>query len=116
MGRELAGRYPRAARVFEEANDALGIDLRALCFDGPQEDLDRTANTQPALLATAIASLRAAEDAAEGLAGPKVVMGHSLGEFTGLVVGGVTSPPLTPGASPPRGRALPAPTPPRRRG
>ncbi|OLC20647.1 MAG: [acyl-carrier-protein] S-malonyltransferase [Chloroflexi bacterium 13_1_40CM_68_21] len=88
MGRELAGRYPRAARVFEEANDALGIDLRALCFDGPQEDLDRTANTQPALLATAIASLRAAEDAAEGLAGPKVVMGHSLGEFTGLVAAG----------------------------
>src|SRR2546425_12945614 len=89
MGRDLAGRYPRAARVFEEANDVLGIDLRALCFDGPQGDLDRTANTQPALLATAIASLRAAEDAAEGLAGPKVVMGHSLGEFTGLVAAGV---------------------------
>src|SRR2546425_11894014 len=88
MGRELAGRYPRAARVFEEANDALGIDLRALCFDGPQEDLDRTANTHPALLSAAIASLRAAEDAAEGLAGPKVMMGHSLGEFTGLVAAG----------------------------
>src|SRR2546425_2337059 len=93
MGRDLAGRYPRAARVFEEANDVLGIDLRALCFDGPQGDLDRTANTQPALLATAIASLRAAEDAAEGLAGPKVVMGHSLGEFTGLVAAGGPTPP-----------------------
>ncbi|HEV8469603.1 MAG TPA: ACP S-malonyltransferase [Candidatus Limnocylindria bacterium] len=88
MGRDLADRYPRAARVFEEANDALGIDLRALCFDGPKEDLERTANTQPALLATAIASLRAAEEAADGLAEPKVVMGHSLGEFTGLVAAG----------------------------
>src|SRR5205807_2590963 len=50
MGKDLAARYPTAARVFEEANDALGVDLRALCFDGPQEELDRTANTQPAVL------------------------------------------------------------------
>src|SRR5207249_10108705 len=42
MGKDLAERYPSAARVFEEANDAIGVDLRALCFDGPQDDLDRT--------------------------------------------------------------------------
>ncbi len=89
MGKDLAGRYASAARVFEEANEVLGIDLRGLCFEGPAEDLDRTANTQPALLATSIACLRAAEDAAGGLADPRFVLGHSLGEFTALVAAGV---------------------------
>src|SRR5438874_4290776 len=89
MGKDLAGRYTSAARVYEEATDALGFDLAALCFDGPAEDLDRTANTQPALLATSVACLRAAEDAANGLADPAFVLGHSLGEFTALVAAGV---------------------------
>src|SRR2546428_7381363 len=64
MGKDLAERYPSAARVFEEANEAVGVDLRALCFDGPQDELDQTANTQPALVAASIAALRAAEEAA----------------------------------------------------
>src|SRR5213594_3818670 len=63
MGKDLAERYPSAARVFEEANDAIGVDLRALCFDGPQDELDKTANTQPALVAASIAAFRAAEEA-----------------------------------------------------
>ncbi len=89
MGKDLADRYPSAARVFEEANDAIGIDLRALCFDGPQDELDRTANTQPALVAASIAALRAAEEAVGAhLPEPVVVLGHSLGEFTALVAGG----------------------------
>src|SRR5256712_12406994 len=88
MGKELAERYGAAARVFEEANDVLGIDLRGLCFEGPAEDLDRTANTQPALLATSIACLRAAQEAAGGFADPRFVLGHSLGEFTALVAAG----------------------------
>jgi [acyl-carrier-protein] S-malonyltransferase len=89
MGKDLAERYASAARVFEEANDAIGIDLRALCFDGPQDELDRTANTQPALLAASIAALRAAEDAADGpLPEPVAVLGHSLGEFSALVAAG----------------------------
>jgi [acyl-carrier-protein] S-malonyltransferase len=89
MGKDLAQRYTSAARVFEEANDALGIDLRALCFDGPQDDLDQTANTQPALVASSIAALRAAEEAAGApLREPAVVLGHSLGEFSALVAGG----------------------------
>jgi [acyl-carrier-protein] S-malonyltransferase len=88
MGKELAERYGSAARVFAEANHALGMDLRALCFAGPQEQFDLTANTQPALLAACIAALRAAEEAAGGLPEPTVVMGHSLGEFTALVAGG----------------------------
>src|SRR5206468_2803358 len=54
----------------------------------PQSDLDRTANTQPALLTASIAALRAAEEAAGGLGEPVVVMGHSLGEFTALVAAG----------------------------
>src|SRR2546425_13120102 len=89
MGKDLAERYASAARVFDEANDALGFDLRALCFDGPQDELDRTANTQPALLAASIACLRAAEEAMGGpLPEPVVVLGHSLGEFSALVAGG----------------------------
>jgi [acyl-carrier-protein] S-malonyltransferase len=88
MGSDLAARYRSAAQVFAEANDALGFDLRRLCFEGPQEELDRTANTQPALLASAIAALRAAEEASGGLAKPILVLGHSLGEFTALVAGG----------------------------
>jgi len=89
MGKDLADRYPSAARVFEEANEAIGIDLRALCFDGPQDELDRTANTQPALVATSIAALRAAEEAMGApLPEPVVVFGHSLGEFSALVAGG----------------------------
>src|SRR2546428_2258585 len=92
MGKDLVGRYVSAAQVFEEANDALGIDLRALCFEGPAEELDRTANTQPALLATSIACLRAAEEAAVAPAKPRLVLGHSLGEFTGLVAAGALAP------------------------
>ena len=88
MGRDLAEHHPSAARAFEEAGDALGLDLRALCWNGPQSDLDRTANTQPALLTASIAALRSAEEAAGGLGEPVVVMGHSLGEFTALVAAG----------------------------
>ena len=86
MGKDLAERYPSAARVFEEASDAIGVDLRTLCFDGPQDELDRTMNTQPALLAASIAAFRAAEEAAAApLPEPVAVLGHSLGEFTALV-------------------------------
>ena len=89
MGRELAERYPSATRVFDEASDAIGIDLRALAWTGPQSELDLTANTQPALLAASIAALRAAEEAAgSSLATPAVVLGHSLGEFSALVAAG----------------------------
>jgi [acyl-carrier-protein] S-malonyltransferase len=89
MGKDLAERYNSAARVFDEANEAIGIDLRKLCFDGPPDELDRTANTQPALVASSIAALRAAEEASGApLPEPAVVMGHSLGEFSALVAGG----------------------------
>lgn len=84
MGQALAERYSAAARVFEEANEALGFDLRALCWNGPQAELDLTINAQPALLTTSIAALRAAQEA--GLADvPVCAAGHSLGEFSALV-------------------------------
>ena len=86
MGKVLAETIPDAARTFDEANDALGFDLRTLCWNGPASELERTANAQPAILATSIAALRAAQ--AEGLTGDPILLGHSLGEFTALVAGG----------------------------
>lgn len=91
MGRDLAEHYPSARRTFDDASDALGIDLRRLCWEGPQTELDLTANTQPALLTASIAALHATEEAAGGLPEPVVAMGHSLGEFTALVAAGALS-------------------------
>src|SRR5438094_8216806 len=94
MGKDLAARYPSAALVFEEANEAIGIDLRALCFDGPQDELDRTANTQPALVATSIAALRAAEEATGApLPEPVVALGHRPARFSARWAGGALRPP-----------------------
>jgi [acyl-carrier-protein] S-malonyltransferase len=86
MGRELAEKYAAAREVFEEADDALGFALSELCFNGPAEELQLTENTQPAILATSVAALRAAES--EGLPRPDFVAGHSLGEYSALVAAG----------------------------
>jgi len=86
MGRELAEKYAAAREVFAEADDALGFALSRLCFEGPAEELQLTENTQPAILATSIAALRAAEG--EGLPRPDFVAGHSLGEYSALVAAG----------------------------
>ena len=82
MGRELAAEVPAAAAVFEEANDLLGFDVRAVSFDGPIEELSRTEVTQPALVAASIATLRAVEDRTGVV--PSVVVGHSVGEYAAL--------------------------------
>lgn len=87
MGKALAERFPLAARTFEEAGRALDLDLRTLCWEGPQEELDRTANAQPAILTTSIAALRVAIDEGLPQADP-VCLGHSLGEYTALVASG----------------------------
>ena len=89
MGRELAERYAAAREVFEEADEALGFALSRLCFEGPAEELQLTENTQPAILATSVAALRAAEG--EGLPRPDFVAGHSLGEYSALVAAGALS-------------------------
>ncbi len=83
MGKSLARQYPEAARVFEDADSALGFPLSTLCFEGPEEELKKTENTQPALLAVSIAACQVLE--AQGLR-PSLVAGHSLGEYSALVV------------------------------
>jgi [acyl-carrier-protein] S-malonyltransferase len=88
MGRLLAATRPESRAVFEEVDAALGIALSQLCFAGPEEDLQLTTNTQPALVATSIAALRALER--EGVR-PDWVAGHSLGEYSALVCAGALS-------------------------
>lgn len=86
MGKELAAKYPIAKTTFEEANDALGFDLRKLCFEGDAEELKLTANAQPAILAHSVAAMRVIEQ--ESDLAPSYLAGHSLGEYTALVASG----------------------------
>ncbi|HYU17058.1 MAG TPA: ACP S-malonyltransferase, partial [Candidatus Acidoferrum sp.] len=86
MGRELAREFEPARRAFEEADDALGASISRLCFEGPEAELVRTENTQPALLTCSTAVLRVLE-AERGLTFD-VAAGHSLGEWSALVAAG----------------------------
>lgn len=86
MGKELALRFDAAKRVYDEADDALGFALSTLCFEGPEDDLTLTKHTQPAILTTSIAVLRAMESVGEVKF--DYVAGHSLGEWTALVAAG----------------------------
>ena len=85
MGRELHERYPEARAVFEQIDAALGEPLSTLCFEGPEESLKLTANTQPAILA--VSSAAASVLARAGVV-PDFVAGHSLGEYSALVAAG----------------------------
>jgi len=85
MGKTLAQGYPEARRVFEEADASLGFPLSKLCFEGPEEQLRLTENTQPALLAVSVAALAVLRG--KGVA-PEYVAGHSLGEYSALVAAG----------------------------
>jgi len=85
MGKTLADSFPEAARVFEEADEALGFPLSRLCFEGPDDQLKLTENTQPALLTVSVAAH--AVLAAKGVT-PAYVAGHSLGEYSALVAAG----------------------------
>lgn len=86
MGRELSENFRTAARSFEEADDALGFALSRLCFEGPEEELKLTANTQPAILAASVAALRVLRE--ESPVAPSFLAGHSLGEYSALVASG----------------------------
>jgi [acyl-carrier-protein] S-malonyltransferase len=97
MGRAWAEASPAARRTFEEADAALGWGLTRLCFEGPEEELNLTANTQPALLAVSTAihrALTSPEPAAgftapwPALPPPVAMAGHSLGEYSALVAAG----------------------------
>ncbi|MDD2898860.1 MAG: ACP S-malonyltransferase [Desulfuromonadaceae bacterium] len=89
MGKELADTFGVARHLFEEADDALGFKLSALCFEGSESDLKLTANTQPAILTTSIAVLKVLEQETDQKA--DYVAGHSLGEFSALVCSGAFS-------------------------
>ena len=82
MGREIAERYDVAREVFREADSVLGFSLSDICFNGPEEALKLTENTQPAILVTSIAIYRVLEE--KGIR-PDFVAGHSLGEYSALV-------------------------------
>src|SRR5262245_38082216 len=87
MGRDVAEASPAARAVFEAADAALSFPLTRLCFEGPEEELVRTENQQPAILTTSIALLRALEERTGALT-PACVAGHSLGEYSALVAVG----------------------------
>lgn len=89
MGKELAENFSVARHIFEEANDSLGFDLTKMCFEGPEEDLKLTANTQPAILTMSIAALRVLQQETDLAA--DFVAGHSLGEYSALVASGAMS-------------------------
>lgn len=86
MGKAFYDASPAARAVFDEADDVLGFSLSKLCFEGPDSDLVLTANTQPAILTCSVAA-HAAMRAAD-IEEPAYVLGHSLGEFSALVVAG----------------------------
>ena len=79
MGKDLAETYPIARAVFEAADAALGFSISKICFEGPEEELTRTANTQPAIVTHSIASLMVALETGAVARRPMLVAGHSLG-------------------------------------
>jgi len=85
MGKALAEVFPVARAVFEEADRALRFALSRLCFEGPEDELKLTANTQPAILTVSVAAYRVLEE--KGVR-PAFVAGHSLGEYSALVAAG----------------------------
>ena len=91
MGKDLYLNSIAARDVFEEIDDTLGRKLSTMMFEGPEDELRQTENTQPAILATSIAAWRAMEEATGILQVPNATAGHSLGEYSALAVAGVLS-------------------------
>ncbi|MBM3946852.1 MAG: ACP S-malonyltransferase, partial [SAR202 cluster bacterium] len=90
MGRDLSEEFAAARDVFQEVDEALKMPLSRVIFEGPEDELRKTSNAQPAILAVSMASLRALQSLAPSDARPvpSVVAGHSLGEFSALVAAG----------------------------
>jgi [acyl-carrier-protein] S-malonyltransferase len=86
MGQDLYEAYPEARATFDQADKVLGFVLSDLCFNGPEETLNDTINTQPAIFVTSLALLRALES--DRLQAPGFVAGHSLGEYSALAAAG----------------------------
>jgi len=89
MGKEFYDNFPVAKEVFDEADDSLHFSISSLCFQGPEEGLKLTENTQPAILTTSIAALRILQSE-KGIS-PQLTAGHSLGEYSALVASGALS-------------------------
>jgi len=91
MGRDLYDGFDSARAVFEQADEALGFSLSRLCFEGPEDELLQTINTQPAIVTVSLACLKAIDgvNADNVLPSPVFVAGHSLGEYTALAAAGV---------------------------
>jgi len=85
MGKDLAEKYPVARAVFEEADRSLGFSISKICFEGTEDELKLTANTQAAILTVSVAAFRVLAD--RGIS-PDYVAGHSLGEYSALVASG----------------------------
>jgi len=85
MGRDLAENFPESRAVFDDADSALGFPISKVCFEGTEDELKLTENTQPAILAVSIAAFRALEK--RGII-PDFAAGHSLGEYSALVAAG----------------------------
>ena len=85
MGKDLAEHHPLARQTFEEADEALGIKISQLCFEGPEDELRLTENTQPAILTVSVAAWRVLQE--KGIK-PAFVAGHSLGEYSAHVAAG----------------------------
>jgi len=88
MGRDLAEKFPVAEQTFAEADAALGFPLSRLCFEGPEEDLRLTENTQPAIMTVSVAAARVLKE--KGIV-PALAAGHSLGEWSAHVIAGTFS-------------------------
>lgn len=92
MGKDIYDNFKSAAEVFEEASDRLHIDVKKLAFEGPEEELNRTSMTQPAVFTMSAALLSALKDSGVGSDNPPAyTAGHSLGEYTSLFYGGAFS-------------------------
>src|SRR5690242_19309366 len=91
MGRKLYNDVAVARRVYDEADEVLGFPLSRLCFEGPEEELNRTVNAQPALLITSYAHLLALHERELLLTAPRYVAGHSMGEYSALLAAGAWS-------------------------
>jgi [acyl-carrier-protein] S-malonyltransferase len=103
MGRELAERFPIAAETFAQADEACGFPLSKLCFEGPEDELKLTENTQPAILTVSVAVARVLESHDVK---PSIAAGHSLGEWSAHVIAGTISFPDAVHAVKARGRAM----------
>jgi [acyl-carrier-protein] S-malonyltransferase len=92
MGKDLAEKFPAARAVFDEADRVLGFPVSRMCFEGTEEELKQTANTQPAILSVSVAAYRVlvGPDGGQGIK-PDFVAGHSLGEYSALVAAGALS-------------------------